>query len=135
MGASLKLSRHNRAQVEYSKLLQNDTIKQFQRGVSTIVTASVHTALQGFYSGNFCWKMGVTPMFMGQMGVACSSIAPESFIFMKTITIRECFLMKWKKLTIHKNFFADFSSHTVNSPGDNWNSKCHLENWLCTSRV
>jgi len=37
---------------------KNDTIEQLQMGVSTIATALAHTALQGFYSGNLCWKNG-----------------------------------------------------------------------------
>ena len=63
MGAG---SRHNNARVEYSiSLLEcfgRMTIKieqlQMAVGVSTIATALVHTALQGFYSGNLCWKSG-----------------------------------------------------------------------------
>jgi len=42
--SGLKLSSHNHARVEYSKLLKNDTIEQLQMGVSTIATALVHTA-------------------------------------------------------------------------------------------
>ena len=38
------VSRHIHAQVEYSKLLKNDTIKQLQMGVSTIATTLVQTA-------------------------------------------------------------------------------------------
>ena len=45
MSASLKLSGHNNAGVEYSKLLKNNTIEQLQIGVSIIATALVHTAL------------------------------------------------------------------------------------------
>ena len=45
MDAGLKLSSHNHARVEYSKLLKNDMIEQLQMGVSTIATALVHTAL------------------------------------------------------------------------------------------
>ena len=45
MSVGLKFSRHNHAQVKYSKLLKNDTIKQLQMGVSAITTALVHTAL------------------------------------------------------------------------------------------
>jgi len=73
MDAGLKLSSHNHARVEYSKLLKNDMIEQLQMGVSTIATALVQL---------LC-KASTLVAFAGEMGMAHSGIALESFIFAK----------------------------------------------------